>query len=155
MNQNVKNLIEWWSMKGKQEQDPFLKFFMFYMCFDAWITSESGQDSDQGKLEWFFENDNCLKTQRMGFWESPDTKGILTGLKNLCPIHDMRPNRRGEPRTIKDINNIEEVVRAVYQIRCNLFHGAKNPNDTRDDQLVSLAARLMEKWITWAVLKCF
>lgn len=62
LDENIKSLIGWWKLKGQRESDPFIKFFFFYVCFDAWITNLSQKAADQDKLKWFFDNDNYLKT---------------------------------------------------------------------------------------------
>ena len=67
MNENVRTLIGWWKLKGQQEHNPFVKFFFFYICFDAWITAESGEDVDTRKLRWFLSTNNCLKASRFDF----------------------------------------------------------------------------------------
>jgi hypothetical protein len=154
MNEHIKTLIGWWQVKGQKESDPFVKFFIFYVCFDAWITAESGKDSDRGKLHWFTSTNNCLKERRLDFWRSPQTQALLKSLQMLSPVEDMRPNHRGEYKALNDINSLEEVVNFIYQIRCNLFHGSKSPMADRDAQLVDLSGRLLEKWITWALHKC-
>lgn len=153
MDENIKTLIGWWKLKGQRESDPFIKFFFFYVCFDAWITAESGQDIDTEKIKWFLESDNCLKSKWPDI-QSPITKSWLANLKNLSPIEDMRPNHRGEKTHLNDINNLEEIIWFVYQIRCNLFHGSKNPMDNRDANLIELSGRVLEKWITWAHHEC-
>lgn len=102
----------------------------------------------------FFDNDSCLKDSKSGFWNSSQTQSLLNNLKNLSPIEDMRPNHRGEYKKLNDTNNFEEVVMFIYQIRCNLFHGSKNPMNDRDANLVEISGLLLEKWINWAYLKC-
>ncbi|MBI2012230.1 hypothetical protein HYS91_05695 [Candidatus Daviesbacteria bacterium] len=154
MDESIKDLIGWWKLKGQGERDPFIRFFFFYVCFDAWITAESGKDSDRDKIRWFLENDNCLKEQRFGFWNASRAQSLLKNLRNLSPVEDMRPGRKGKYKELKDINNLEEVVWFIYQIRCNLFHGSKDPINSRDASLVELSGELLEKWITWAYLKC-
>ncbi len=154
MNDKLKTLIGWWKFKGQQESDPFVKFFFFYVRFDAWITAESGKDVDRDKLRWLTSTNNFLRERRLDFWGSSQTQSLLKSLQSLSPIEDMRPNHRGECKELNDINNIEEVVHFVYQIRCNLFHGSKNPMNSRDAELVDLSGKLLEKWITWAHLKC-
>jgi len=154
MRSNIKDLISWWKIKGESESDPFARFFFFYVCFDAWITAESGEDSDGSKIKWFIQNDNCLKKVRSDFWESSETQSWLNSLKQLSPVEDMRPNHRGEYTNLNDINNLEEVVKYIYQIRCNLFHGAKNPMNDRDANLVEFSGLLLKKWVLWAYLIC-
>ena len=152
MNETIKTLIGWWKLWGERESDPFIKFFFFYVCFDAWITAESGKDRDTEKIDWFINTDNCLK-ERWKNIQSTVTKSWLSNLKNLSPIEDMRPSQNRKIY-LNDTENIEEVVRFIYQIRCNLFHGSKNPMNSRDANLVDLAGRILEKWIIWAHHKC-
>lgn len=153
VNESIKNLISWWGLKGCRESDPFIKFFFFYICFDAWVTAESGQDSHPRKAKWLLRSDNCLK-DRWSEIQSSETKSWLANLKNLSPIEDMRPNHQGGEVCLNDIENLQEVVEFIYQIRCNLFHGAKNPMDNKDQTLVDLSGRLLEKWIILAQHKC-
>ncbi|SRR5260221_10919389 len=153
MNETVKTLIGWWKLRGQREKDPFVKFFFFYVCFDAWITALSGEDTDYKKLKWFSDNDNCLKKNWKDI-QSSVTKSWLNSLKNLSPVEDMRPNHRGEYKELADIDNLEEVIMFIYQIRCNLFHGSKDPINNRDTNLVELSGMVLEKWISWAYLKC-
>lgn len=153
LDENIKNLIGWWQLKGSRETDPFIKFFFFYVCFDAWITAESGEDRDDRKLEWLFENDNCLKN-KWGEIQSTTTKSWISNLKNLSPVEDMRPRHRGEYTYLNNVESFEDVIRFIYQIRCNLFHGSKNPMNNRDASLVDLSGMILQKWIVWALHKC-
>lgn len=153
MDENIKTLISWWKLKGQRESDPFIKFFFFYVCFDAWVTAESGQDADTKKIKWFLENDNCLKSKWSDI-QSSITKSWLANLRNLSSIEDMRPNHRGRKVYLNDTENLEEVVNFIYQIRCNLFHGSKNPMNSKDANLVELSGMILEKWIIWAHHKC-
>ena len=149
MNKQVEHLIGWWKLKGEMETDPFIKFMIFYICFDAWITAESGEDKDYNKFKWFKNNDNCLKTK----WNEIETKSLLMGLASMSPIDDMRPNKTRQVK-LKDTGNIGEVINFIYQIRCNLFHGSKSPMNTMDSSLVDLSGKILEKWIVWSYLKC-
>lgn len=153
MDNNIKSLIGWWKLKGQKESDPFVRFFFFYVCFDAWVTAESGEDQDRKKLCWFLNNDNCLKSKWMDI-QSTVTKSWLANLKNLSPIKDMRPHHRGKKVCLNDIENLDEVVKFIYQVRCNLFHGSKNPMNNKDANLVELSGMILEKWIVWAYCNC-
>lgn len=151
MNDNIKDLIGWWKLKGQRERDPFIKFFFFYMCFDAWITAESSEDSDQDKLTWLFSNPSLLRESWKEI-QADRVQSLLANLRHYSPIRDMRPGRDREV-PLNDIDDFEQVIRFIYQIRCNLFHGSKNPSSSRDSALVELSAEILEKWITWTSLK--
>ena len=48
-------------------------------------------------------------------------------------------NDSNKAKEIGNIENLGEVLEVIYQIRCNLFHGAKDLEDERDHDLVKLA----------------
>ena len=130
-----------------------MKFFMFYICLDAWITSASGEDRDDKKLDWLINTDNPLKEHWAGISGGSHFQSWLNGLLRIGRVEDMRPRHRGEYIELSDISDFEQVVRFIYQIRCNLFHGGKSPVDTNDARLVSLSTKILEHWIEWTYVK--
>lgn len=150
MNPETRSLISWWKLKAEEQTDPFIKFFILYMCLDAWMTSGSRSDSDMKKLHWLINNENPLGTHWL---TTPHKSAPLNGLKLIGRVEDMRPNHRGEYVYFTDIENFEQIVRFLYQIRCNLFHGGKSPVNTNDQRLVTLAAKVLTPWIEWSFLK--
>jgi len=48
-----------------------------------------------------------------------------------------------EKITIKDSNDWNNIVEALYWIRNNLFHGHKLPNNKRDQKLVEIGYNLL------------
>jgi hypothetical protein len=152
MNENIRSLIAWWKLRAKKQTDPFIRFFLFYICFEAWLTSESDSDKFEKKLKWLLSTQNILMDTVSDFWKSPSNQAALTALKSLSPIYDTRPGST-KSVSVNDVNNIEEVVRAIYQVRCNFFHGTKDPHNPRDSNLVQCTGDILEKWITYATLK--
>jgi len=80
-------------------------------------------------------------------------QGVLAAalkFKELSPIQDMRPNSNGMVY-LNDENSLEQTFNFVYQIRCNLFHGAKDIKDARDAELVSRGAKFLrfciDRWM--------
>lgn len=150
MNLETRSLISWWKLEAEKQPDPFIKFFILYMCLDAWMTSGSQSDNDREKLDWLIYHENPLKTH----WaDSPHKTVPLNGLKKIGKVEDMRPNHRGEYVYFNDAESFEQVMRFIYQVRCNLFHGGKSPVNTNDKRLVSLGAKLLAPWIEWTLLK--
>jgi hypothetical protein len=129
INENIKDLISWWVLKAEKEEDPFYKFFTFYICFDAWITAGSGKSSDKDKLSWFIDTDNELKR----LWRENIRNDQLEILKGYSPIKDMRPDKRGNYINLTDIANFQEVVMFIYQIRCNRYKGSAISQDCWSD----------------------
>lgn len=44
--------------------------------------------------------------------------------------------------------NWEQVLRTIYQVRCNLFHGEKSPQSFRDFRLVEASDRILQAFMT-------
>jgi hypothetical protein len=40
------------------------------------------------------------------------------------------------------------LLRTIYQVRCNLFHGEKSPQNLRDRDLVVAADRILAHFLT-------
>ena len=154
MNDNLKNTIDWWILRekklSKKAYDPFVRFFIYYMCLDAHMVSGSGADNDSQKLDWLKDTNNPLKQL---FVNKEFNTSDLGGLMQYPRIEDMRPNHRGEYKDLQDISNFNQVIDFIYQIRCNLFHGQKSPANDKDSTLVECAGRFLSNWIRWAHLK--
>jgi hypothetical protein len=41
----------------------------------------------------------------------------------------------------------EQVLRAIYQVRCNLFHGEKSPQNLRDRRLILKSDRILRAFL--------
>jgi hypothetical protein len=144
MNQETRELITQWSSRAANEADPFVKFFIYYMCLDAWMTSESGHDSDSQKKKWLIEIDNTL---RQHWSDIPENEKPLLRLTQIEKVGDMRPKHRGNYKHLKDVNNLKQVVDFIYQVRCNLFHGGKSSVKIHDQELVELSSAILKHWI--------
>ncbi len=153
INSITKDRISWWAIKARNEPDFYVRFILYWFCFNAWITYLSQVDSDSKAIQWFLDNDNDLMKVRDNFWKSSATQATLNELKNQSPVWDNRPgHENNSDKNLNDIDNVREVVWFIYQIRCNLFHGTKNPNDRRDSQLVENSEKIIGKWIETALI---
>ena len=146
VGQDFKERMFWWytklnNVKLKIWQDPWLFFMLCWMMFDAYLTEISQCDQDHAKLKFFYENDNDFKTRLLG-----GGKLGVVALKQLSPVQDMRPNSNILVH-LNDENDVEQVFNFIYQIRCNLFHGAKNVKSSRDYELVNSSAKFLKSAI--------
>lgn len=134
-----------WRDRAYVIDDIYVKFFILYMCFDAWMTSESGKDSDEKKKQWIKQDGNLLHQ----YWKTGRHESIdfLKGLKGLSPVKDLRPGHQNSFEKLTDINNFKQVVDFIYQIRCNLFHGGKSAIDGRDRELVEYSYHVLLEWL--------
>lgn len=147
MPNELKDLVSNWCRKMRAERDQFSKFIFGYFCLNAIMSYYSQEEYDFRMIAWLKCNLNVLKTT---FHHICSEKEYflpqLETLYNLSPIKD---NRGKNPDVvIKSATDFDSILDAIYRIRCNLFHGTKNPNIERDKQLVILGGRILEKWIS-------
>jgi hypothetical protein len=71
--------------------------------------------------------------------------GYLQALTQLSPITST--GRIYKEVDISSPTDFPALVQGIYQVRCNLFHGGKRANDVRDQKLVMVCARILEKWV--------
>jgi|SRR3989338_5166603 len=132
------------NIKLKIWHDQWLDFMLCWMIFDAYLTKISHCDKDRDKLNYFYQNKNDFKDCILQKWNS--LKPLK--LKGFSPIQDMRPNS-SRVVYLKDENSLEHTFNFVYQIRCNLFHGAKDIKDTRDAELVRHGVKFLRACIDY------
>ena len=154
LHPRIKSVVSSWLRKHEASQerngeDVFVRFFISYMCLDAIMTEGSQEDRDQSKLEWLIENENVL---RHAFTEGRFDKSALIDLKRLSPVADMRPRHSNNAVKLEAVSNFGEVVRFIYQIRCNFFHGGKSDQEERDRLLITHAGQFLMNWVRGVVL---
>lgn len=146
VNQNFKIRMAWWHAKLNNKQlkiwnDPWLDFILCWMIFDAYLTEISRSGIDSEKLNYFYQNKSDFKNHILAKWTSL-LKVYATKLKGLSPVDDMRPNS-SKVVHLQDETDLGQIFNFVYQIRCNLFHGAKDVKSSKDTELVSHGAKFL------------
>jgi len=144
----IKNLVKTWYGKSKFEQNPFSKFVFLWICFNAWISYKSDKPRDSDMIKWLIRQDALTSDLISSYENSKETEPFIRNLKtlaNMPPIHDSRDGRK--PIIIKDENDFRNIVKGIYRIRCNLFHGSKQYDNSRNLKLVMISYRILEKWI--------
>ena len=134
VDQNFKERMVLWygklnHLKLQIWKDPWLNFMLCWMIFDAYLTEISQSGTDSGKLGYFYNNPNDFKTKVLTRWDS--LSGYSAKLKEYSPVRDMRPNSN-EQVSLVDHKDLNQTIAFIYQIRCNLFHGAKNPKNGKN-----------------------
>jgi hypothetical protein len=121
----------------------FDRFIFLWIAFDAWGSNEAHAINDN-MIEWVKTSamKNCFKLIR--------DKIIGTQLKRLSEIEI--PNHiGGNPKRLNDPHDFGQLTEVLYQIRNNLFHGHKLPDDKLDNEIVTLAhdilSPLMEPFV--------
>lgn len=143
-------LMASWKRRSDREHDPYLKFFILYMCFDAWLTSSSGEDSDNQRLGWLKNSNAEIKPYWSGLSVGNESAQALL---RVGSVEDMRPRQRGSYKYLNSADNFDQILDFLHQIRCNLFHGGKSPNNVNDRILVSSGAAILDIWVEFILLE--
>lgn len=148
MNKETHVLISTWKSLAVSETNSFVKFFILYMCLDAWMTLGAQSSSDMKKRKWLTEEFNTVKSRWESSVQNPEP---LFALKAIGRVKDEAPNppRGHEYAYLRSTSDLKALVEFIYQIRCNLFHGGKSPESANDQLLVKLSAEILSDWITW------
>lgn len=144
--------IQAWKLRAGCQEDRFVQFFILYMCLDAWISSQTRVDSDRKKINWLKKDENRLRIywEQIGF-DKPSLADALDDMLDIRLVDNMSPifRIRHPNATLTRKSDFKELIEFIYLVRCNLFHGDKNPWHFRDQRLVDDGAVILEDWITW------
>lgn len=144
--ERIKNLIKTWHHKASEEDYIFSKFIFLWFCFNAWLAYKSNESNDRCMINWLKRTNNYSDI-RIAF-ENIKNPETIDELVKLSPIRrDESHPRQGQDIYISDKNDFDNIVEAIYRIRCNLFHGRKDADDKRDRQLVQACGNILSVWI--------
>jgi hypothetical protein len=143
----IRALVRGWYERSKRG-DPVSRFVFLWFCFNAWLSYESDDDKDRQMIEWLKTAgpDSRLKASYVRALASDVFRRDLQALVANSPI---RGTRRENPAVVQiaSIEDFAGILDGVYQVRCNLFHGAKRADDSRDQKLVIASAAILRKWV--------
>ena len=152
------NALAWYEYALATGDDSVGRFMMNWIAFN-WIYCKCRGGSDrmqieslckerQGVLERYnpFDDNEVIGV----FKEKPVLDGRGRNQRRVDPI---RPSQM-DPWQLQDgicngssLERIQCLLLAIYQVRCNLFHGSKEPHDTRDQDLVRSSAKIMQGYM--------
>ncbi len=147
--QKIKDLIKgWYENKAKRESDPFFKFLCLWICFNAWISYKSNKTTDRDMINWLKNETEKSSDIILEYEHAKKTDSFRKNLGSIVlfsPIKDSIGSR--DSISVSGVDDMTNVIEAIYRIRCNLFHGGKSQNDSRDIKLVKCASIILEKWV--------
>jgi hypothetical protein len=123
----------------------FDNFVSLWISFDAWGTYQSREDRSRKMIEWVKSNETLKEKFVESFKKDSNFVQDVRALIDLCPIHRHKPYKDSTEVNIKSINDFDNVLEAIYQIRCNFLHGHAAFDDKRNQTLIELAFRILSK----------
>lgn len=149
-NEKVRSIIYGWYEKSQgvvqqpRPDDVFDQFISLWIAFNAYYAAGNLRASEHDQLEWF---KNTHKPLFFSIVEAQADEFKL--LKNYIEtkdcnkgfVQDLRHevDKEEHKKRYQNLASLCEYLECIYQIRCNLFHGGKNPMDAQDEKLVKFA----------------
>lgn len=152
------SFTDWYNF-GIEHNDPFfVKFVALWMAFNERFSlikrpksskEENYHDySERTKINIYCENnEKIIESVHQLVWTSPFIKIFLeSGVKDMRAGYLTKDNENDFKKLTREegIEQSKALFQTIYQVRCNLFHGSKSPDDKRDINLVRCAGEIME-----------
>ncbi len=140
--------ITWLARALRNDNEPvddWDRFISLWICFNSILKKEFGEMLQDTQLKAKSQEANSpFQPIFNNHWETAIFRTYFSELKKY-PINNMKDPTNGT--LVKNIQNDtwNDLIEAIYQIRCNLFHGRKGPSDIdpTDAILVKLAYKLL------------
>ena len=152
------NAHAWYEYALRTGDDSVARFMMHWIAFN-WIYCNSGPRSEKRQIERLCE----MRYEDLRRYDPFSDAASIEVFMRL-PVLDGRgaSHRHDDPRRPSEMDpwQLHEAIRncqgleriqclllAIYQVRCNLFHGSKDPDDMRDLELVRSSATIMQGYM--------
>jgi len=120
--------------------EPHDKFICLWIAFNAWGARKTNEDKD-GKMIKLLKKDSELRASYERCKKDPEFRDKVAEREG-DRIYD---DRYGTFVSLDDGMSFRSVLGVIYQIRCNLFHGRKVPDNVRDLELVAWAHAVLSE----------
>lgn len=168
-------------LANAQGQPPsFMAFIYRWMAFNSWMSAVTLMDTDREMIDAFVAAPRLNDAFGQLMVGDPDFQQTVTEFTALWPVLNVRSVRaklgydafrmydraallaRCAAENVKQQPagwvagghpSWEHLLRTIYQVRCNLFHGEKSPQNFRDHDLVFASDRILARFI--AATGCF
>lgn len=140
----IKAFVKEWKEKGDVEQDRFNKFFSYYIALNGLYENEFSEiSSEKEKLSLLVSKYVCnpnftLSINMHDYSHLTDHQLLNMKTNKDCKLYKLEDLKQG---------NIFSIFMAIYQIRCNLFHGGKCIRNENDVNIVSDANNILKQFL--------
>lgn len=145
---NLQETVESWfelASEGRIERaDSFFRFVAVWIAFNVLYTSRHSDDAGDWNQVRSFAGEAMAIDRHRHLLEHDADYGRAIGILRDCGVYDVQSGRRWR---IHDTKYLTSVVNCLYQVRCNLFHGVKMPEDPRDERLVAASYTIVSQLI--------
>lgn len=144
----IRDIVTGWHHRAQLEHDDISRFVFLWFCVNAWLTYESGKDTDRKMINWLTGRHTTPSQLQAAFNDamiSDSFSSSVQALVDQSPITDNGP-RHQPPVRANSRDDFAGVVECLYRIRCNLFHRSKSIVNPRDQHLIRSSAQILDGW---------
>lgn len=163
-----------------RQRSAFMSFVNIWMAFNGWMAAVTERETDADMIRDFAANDRLIDAYTALMEGSRPFHRLVSEFAAMWPVLNVRDVRKKLGRdafwrlqrdeliadcdaanvkrqpsawSAGDTPSWEQLLRTIYQVRCNLFHGEKSPQNQRDRQLILKSDRILRTFI--AETGCF
>jgi hypothetical protein len=143
-------VLPWYAIsqgEAIEQSNFFFKFIAVYIAFNAIYDCRYENENDPARKIAKFSEDEFMKKRHINLLGAEtEYYSAVKCLAEKGIINMQKPKE--EPFKIKRLEYLNQVMRCIYQVRCNLFHGDKSPGEPRDVNLVKSSYTILSLLIT-------
>ncbi|WP_158745258.1 hypothetical protein [Acidisphaera sp. L21] len=180
MEPETKDLVLDLMENADRQRSAFMSFVNIWMAFNGWMAAVTERETDADMIRVFAANTRLIEAYIALTHTSRSFHRLVADFAAMWPVLNVRDVRKKLGRDalwwlqhddltaacqaanvkqqplawlLGDTPSWEQLLRTIYQVRCNLFHGEKSPQNPRDRQLVLKSDRILRVFL--AETGCF
>jgi hypothetical protein len=138
--------LSWWrtAVKGEIDStDPFFRFIASWVSFNGLYASRF-TGGDRAGVRHFARLAQAAVAHEHLLTQDARYAQAAHVLQRK-PVRDTGGSDNTYP--VADVHDLDQVLNAIYQVRCNLFHGRKERRDFRDRYLVTAGFEIVSRLV--------
>jgi len=163
-----------------RQRSAFMSFVNIWMAFNGWMESVTLARTDAEMISALAANERLIEAYDRLMGQLPYFSERVFSFAEMWPVLNVRDVRsklgrdafwrfsrdellaecrrnrvKSQPQSWKNNEHPswEKLLRTIYLIRCNMFHGVKSPQNQRDRELILHADRILRMFIEGT--RCF
>lgn len=172
----VRDLLD----NAERQRSAFMSFASLWMAFNGWMESVTDGSHDAAMITELSDSRRLNEAFETLAQENDAFRERIETFSSMWPVLNVRDARHKLGRDASsrlsreefeeqaarlevksqpvgwapgDLPTWGQVLRTIYQIRCNMFHGTKSPRNPRDRQLILQSERILKTFIVES--RCF
>lgn len=159
---------------SEQQRSAFSSFVNVWMAFNGWMECVTQAETDAAMISALADHEKLVTAYEALLNDDTEFSENVLSLTALLPVLNVRDVRKKLGRdAFRKFNRIElmdealratvkqqpvgwangarltwpQLLRTIYLVRCNLFHGSKSAENHRDHQLVVASDKILRRFI--------